>query len=211
MDFLLIRHGQTSLHKGEVLAGWTNDPGLDFDGQQQVKKLAEHIRELFPQLHFDAIYTSPLPRAKQTAEMLSAILTIPLFMDNNLKDINIGDWAGQSLAEIANSAIGKRYFLDPVGVRLPNGEEIVEVLDRVIPVIERIRKDFINGSAIIVSHLDVIKLILAHYSHHSLHDLHSLEMIPTASGRIISFSQDVVQVMPKLVSSKPVRPYLEHS
>jgi len=211
MHLLLIRHGQTSFHKRGVLTGWTNDPGLDFDGQQQVKQLAEHISQFFPQLHFDAIYTSPLPRAKQTAEILGAILTVPLFVDDNLKDINIGDWAGQSLAEVVTSAIGNRYFLDPVGVRLPNGEEIVEVLDRVIPVIERIRRDFFNGSAIVVSHLDVIKLILAHYTHHSLHDLHNLEMIPTASGQMISFSQDVVQITPIPASSKPARPHLEHS
>src|SRR6266566_3880619 len=211
MHLLLIRHGQTSLHKSEVLAGWTNDPGLDFDGQRQARELAEHISGFFPQLHFDAIYTSPLPRAKQTAEILSAILTVPLFVADDLKDINIGDWAGQPLADVVNSAIGKRYFLDPVGVRLPNGEEIAEVLDRVIPVVEHIRKDFINGSAIVVSHLDVIKLILAHYTHQSLHDLHKLQMIPTASGRMITFSQDVVRVMPIPTPSNPVRPDLEHS
>ena len=201
MHLLLIRHGQTSLHKRKVLAGWTNDTGLDLNGQEQVKKLAEYISEFFPQLHFDAIYTSPLPRAKQTAEMLSAILTVPLFVDDNLKDINIGDWAGQPLADVVNSAIGKSYFLDPVGVRLPDGEEITEVLERVIPVIERIRMDFINGSVIVVSHLDVIKLILTHYTHQSLHDLHKMEMIPTASGRMISFLQDGVKVMPIPASS----------
>jgi broad specificity phosphatase PhoE len=196
MHLLLIRHGQTSLHKRGVLAGWTNDPGLDLDGQLQVKKLAEHISEFLPQLHFDAIYTSPLPRAKQTAEILSAILKIPIFVDDNLKDINIGDWAGLSVAEVKNTAIGKRYFHDPVGVRLPDGEEIVEVLERVIPVFERIRMDHNNDSAIVVSHLDVIKLILAHYTHHNLHNLHSQETIPTASGRMLSFSQDAVQVIP---------------
>ena len=209
MHLLLIRHGQTSLHKRKVLAGWTNDPGLDFDGQEQVKKLAEYINEFFPQLHFDAIYTSPLLRAKQTAEILSAILTVPLFVADDLKDINIGDWAGQPLADVVNSAIGKRYFLDPVGVRLPNGEEIAEVLDRVIPVVEHIRKDFINGSAIVVSHLDVIILILTHYTHQSLHDLHKMEMIPTASGRMISFSLDEVQVI--TIPSNPVRPKLDHT
>jgi len=211
MHLLLIRHGQTSLHKRKVLAGWTNDPGLDFDGQEQVKKLAEYINEFFPQLHFDAIYTSPLPRAKQTAEILSAVLTVPLFVDDDLKDINIGDWAGQPLADVVNSAIGKRYFLDPVGVRLPNGEEIAEVFDRVIPVIERIRRDFIKGSVIVVSHLDVIKLMLAHYTHQSLHNLHSLEMIPAASGLMISFSQEVVQVIPIPASSNPVQLFLDHS
>ena len=194
MHLLLIRHGQTSLHKNGVPAGWTNDPGLDLDGQLQVKKLAEHISELGPQLHFKAIYTSPLPRAKMTAEMLSIMLAIPMFVDDNLKDINIGDWAGQSIGEVRNTAIGKRYFHNPVGVRLPNGEEIVEVLERVIPVIERIRKDFPNNSVIVVSHLDVIKLIIAHYTHYSLPDLHSQETIPIASGRLIKFSEDAVQV-----------------
>jgi len=48
MHLLLIRHGQTSLHKSEVLAGWTNDPGLDFDGQRQARELAEHISGFFP-------------------------------------------------------------------------------------------------------------------------------------------------------------------
>ncbi len=75
MHLLLIRHGQTSLHKRGVLVGWTNDPGLDLNGQLQVKKLAEHISASLAQLHFAAIYTSPLPRAKQTAEILSAMLT----------------------------------------------------------------------------------------------------------------------------------------
>jgi broad specificity phosphatase PhoE len=211
MHLLLIRHGQTSLHKRKVLAGWTNDPGLDFVGQEQVKKLAEHISEFFPQIHFDAIYTSTLPRANQTAEILSAMLTVPLFVDDDLKDINIGDWAGQPLANVVNSIIGKRYFLDPVGVRLPDGEEITEVLDRVIPVVEHIRKDFINGSAIVVSHLDVIKLILTYYTHQSLHDLHKMEMISTASGCMLSFSQDEVQVMPIPASSNQVQPDLNHS
>jgi broad specificity phosphatase PhoE len=196
VQLLLIRHGQTSLHEREILAGWTNDPGLDLAGKQQVKKLAKHIRKFFPQRHFSAIYTSPLPRAKQTAEIFSTILSIPLFVEDNLKDINIGDWAGQSFAEVVNSDLGKRYFLDPVGVRLPNGEEIVEVLDRVIPVTERILMHSKNRSAIIIAHLDVIKLILAYYTEYSLHDLHRLEMIPVASGRLISFSKDVVQVMP---------------
>ena len=36
MHLLLIRHGQTGLHKRAIMTGWTNHPGLDFDGQRQV-------------------------------------------------------------------------------------------------------------------------------------------------------------------------------
>src|SRR5260370_36190302 len=129
MHLLLIRHGQTSFHDRGIFPGWTVDPGLNLNGRQQVMELAEHISEFFPHLHFDAIYTSPLPRAKQTAEILSSRLKIPLFVDDSLKDIDIGDWTGQPVAEILNTDIGKRYFLDPIGVRLPNGEEIGELLD----------------------------------------------------------------------------------
>jgi broad specificity phosphatase PhoE len=100
MHLLLIRHGQTSLHKNGVLAGWTNDPGLDLDGQLQVKKLAEHISELGPQLHFKAIYTSPLPQAKMTAEMLSIIGEL-----RNLKRLTI-----EMLQQLVNPALKPAIF-----------------------------------------------------------------------------------------------------
>lgn len=198
MHLLLIRHGQTRLHKEDMMVGWTNDPGLDVDGQLQVKKLAEYIRHSLSQFRFEVIYTSPLPRAKQTAEILGACLDLPVCVDANLKDINMGDWTGQSVTKVQTSDIGKRYFLDPVGIRLPNGEEISEVLDRVIPSIEDIRSKALHGSAIVVSHLEVIKLITAYYAHHDLHDLHSLGKVPTASGRMLSFSRDSMQIMPVL-------------
>lgn len=200
MNLLLIRHGQTHLHKEDMMVGWTNDPGLDLDGQLQVKKLAEYICQSLSFFRFEVVYTSPLPRAKQTAEILGAYLDLPILMDTNLKDINMGDWAGQSVAKVQTSDIGKRYFLDPVGVRLPNGEEISEVLERVIPSIEDIRRKVLDGSAIVVSHLEVIKLITAYYTHHDLHDLHSLGKVPQASGRILSFSRDSTQIIPVLYS-----------
>jgi broad specificity phosphatase PhoE len=200
MDLLLIRHGQTHLHKEDTMVGWTNDPGLDVEGQLQVKKLAEHIRQSLANFHFEVIYTSPLPRAKQTAEILGAILDIPLLVDDTLKDINMGDWAGQSVAAVGTSDIGRRYFLDPVGIRLPNGEEIADVLKRVIPTVECIRRKVLNSSAILVSHLEVIKLVTAYYTHHDLHNLHSLGKIPTASGRMILFSRENVQIKPILYS-----------
>lgn len=196
MNLLFIRHGQTRLHKADTMVGWTNDPGLDVDGQLQVKKLAEYIRQSFAGCHFKAIYTSPLPRAKQTAEILGTILNVPLLADDTLKDINMGDWAGQPVARIEASEIGRRYFLDPVGIRLPNGEGIAEVLKRVIPTVECIRREVLSSSAIVVSHLEVIKLITAHYTNHDLHDLHSLGKIPTASGQMISFSQENVHIKP---------------
>jgi len=200
MHLLLIRHGQTRFHKENTMVGWTNDPGLDVDGQLQVEKLATYIRHSLSGFRFEVIYTSPLPRAKQTAEILGAFLDVPLFVDINLKDINMGDWAGQPVTRVTTSDIGRRYFLDPVGIRLPNGEEIAEVLERVIPSVECIRRTVLNGSAIVVSHLEVIKLITAYYTRHDLHDLHSLGKVPTASGRMLSFSRDNMQVKSVLCS-----------
>ena len=112
----------------------------------------------------------------------------------------MGDWAGQPVTRVTTSDIGRRYFLDPVGIRLPNGEEIAEVLERVIPSVECIRRTVLNGSAIVVSHLEVIKLITAYYTRHDLHDLHSLGKVPTASGRMLSFSRDNMQVKSVLCS-----------
>lgn len=210
MHLLLICQGQTSFYKSVILTGRANNPGLDLDGQGQGGQLAGYINQFFPQLHFDAIYASPLPRAKQTAEILSTALTIPLFVDDNLKDINIGDWADQS-SEVVNSVIGERNFLDLVGVQLANGEEIVEVLTPGLLVIERLRSDFINSSAIVVFHLNLNKLIVAHYIRQSLYDLHTFETIPTAPGLMRSFSQHLVRMILISVSSKLAQLDLEHS
>lgn len=189
MHLLLIRHGQTSLHSRGIMVGWTNDPGLDAQGRVQVQELAQRV-SAFSQMRFDALYTSPLPRAQQTAEILGGVLGLPLCVDENLKDINVGDWTGQPYQKFRESEFGRRYFLDPVGVRFPHGEEIEEVQDRVIPVVMQIRRDFSQGAAILVSHHDVIKLIVAYCTGQSLHGLHRMANIPTASGVMISFLQD---------------------
>ena len=181
LPLFLVRHGQTHLHKVGIMAGWHNDPGLDVEGKQQVKRLAEELEKRFRENGVTALYASPLPRTRQTAEIIAAYLDLPLHLEPGLKDINVGEWEGRSLKEIRDSDVGMQYFRDPVGVRLPGGEEITEVRDRVIPVIERIKETYSGGPVIVVSHLDVIRLILIHYSGGNLHELHTMTPIPLAS------------------------------
>jgi broad specificity phosphatase PhoE len=163
------------------MVGWHNDPGLDEEGKRQVRELAEQLGKQFREHSIRAVYTSPLPRTRQTAEMIATHLKLPLHFEPGLKDINIGEWAGQPFTEIHESGIGMRYFRDPVGVRLPGGEEITEVRNRVVPAIEQIERTHLGGAVIIVSHLDVIRLILSHYSGGDLHDLHTIGPVPLAS------------------------------
>ena len=176
----LVRHGQTDLHTQGIMAGWKNDPGLNAEGRRQAQVTALRLADQSRQASIGAIYASPFPRAQQTAEIINTVLKVPLIFEDSLKDINIGDWNGQSVEQVFHSEIGQRYMADPVGVRLPNGEEITEVEARVIPVVERIRRAH-RDAAVIVSHLDVIELILAHYKGGSLHDLHRGPAIPTGA------------------------------
>ena len=180
----LVRHGETDLHTQGIMAGWENDPGLNAEGQRQAQATAQQLADQSRQTRIGAIYASPLPRARQTAEIINAVLKVPLVLEDDLRDINIGDWNGQSVKQVFQSEIGRQYMEDPVGVRLPDGEEITEVEARVIPVVERIRRAP-HEAAVIVSHLDVIQVILTHYKGGSLHDLHRGPDIPTGGWQTL--------------------------
>lgn len=180
-ELLLVRHGQTALHAAGLMVGWRNDPGLDDEGRRQAAHQAEELARRPAECLVRAIYSSPLPRARQTAEIIAARLDLPVRIEDDLRDIDIGDWAGRPVAELRATDLWTRYHRDPEGVRLPGGEEITEVRDRVIPVIERIRRAHQHGAVVVVSHADVIKMILLHYARVGLRHLHKVEQPGYAS------------------------------
>ncbi len=184
MKLLLVRHGQTALHSQGLMVGWNNDAGLDDTGKDQAGRLAACLAERQANLQIRAIYTSPLARAQQTAAILGARLALPVQTEDGLKDIDLGDWEGKSVEKLLGADLVQRYWSNPVGIRIPNGEEIGEVEARVIPVVERLRAEYPEGCAVVVSHLDIIELILAHYKDGNLAKLRKFGPIQPGAARL---------------------------
>jgi alpha-ribazole phosphatase len=180
-ELVLVRHGQTDWNIEGRYQGQSDVP-LNETGLAQAQMLAQTLTGE----HFDAIYSSDLVRAQQTAAALGKALNLPVHTDRRLREINQGEWEGKIFTDIKarfNDQIAAREK-DPLGIRPPGGESIGEVAERVAAAAQDIARAHPNGRVLVVSHgLSIATLI--------------------ARARGISLSE-VYSLIPKNVSTTPV-------
>src|ERR1019366_8140212 len=101
---LCIRHGETDHNAAGQICTHTVGASLSEFGREQTARLAEHLRAK----HVAVFYTSPLPRAVQTAEILARGLEVPVLLCKGLTEISAGELDGRSdeeAYEILNTAL----------------------------------------------------------------------------------------------------------
>ncbi|GAA4906746.1 alpha-ribazole phosphatase [Tessaracoccus lubricantis] len=144
---VLLRHGETDHNAQGRFQGHADVP-LNEKGRRQ----AEAARERLATYHFDAVHTSPLSRAVETARI--ARPEAELVMDERLMEINVGSWAGLTWAEV--HALMPDYeakYADGVDFRRsPEGETLAEVVERGRPAVLEIAERHDGGSVLVVSH-----------------------------------------------------------
>ena len=87
-ELVLVRHGEAEhLIKG-IIGGWTDLPLTDRE-KRQVKLTSKRLRELF-ESRIEIMYTSDLKRAKESAEIILEDLDIPLVIDSQFRELNLG-------------------------------------------------------------------------------------------------------------------------
>ncbi|HPS48504.1 MAG TPA: histidine phosphatase family protein, partial [Flexilinea sp.] len=127
--FCLIRHGQTDWNLEGRYQGQSDIP-LNSTGIKQARLIARVLRDE----QFDAVYSSDLLRALRTAEIITEYHdSLKINTDPRLREVNQGEWEG-----LTRDAIRDRYpkiwealIENPVSVRPPGGETVVEVQSRV--------------------------------------------------------------------------------
>jgi len=149
---LLARHGETDWNREGRWQGWA-DPPLNDTGRAQAGELAEQLRAT----PFDAVYSSDLRRAFETAEIVAAPHGVPVIADRDLREVDIGSWSGLTRDEIR-----ERF---PDGVR-PDGETREQHSKRVHDAVVRIARENLGRRILIVSHGGTFR---------SLHDVMSDE------------------------------------
>jgi probable phosphoglycerate mutase len=157
---LLIRHGENDYLKQGRLPGRLPGIHLNKHGREQADTLAETLKT-FP---IQALYSSPLERAIETAEPLAQALSLPIQLRPGLLDTDVGEWQGMQLKKLRKMPLWKQVQEQPSEVRFPAGESFLELQERLVKEIDQLRgahkrKDMLA----VVFHSDPIKLVLAHF------------------------------------------------
>ena len=191
--FLLIRHAVNEWVKTGKLAGWTSGVHLNEDGKVQAQYLGERLEEV-PLI---AIYSSPLERTIETAQAVAKYHpNLSLQVENGIGEVQYGKWQGKSLKKLAKKkswGIVQHY---PSRMKFPDGETMRGAQARAVDTIERLYKEHSEGMVAVVSHSDIIKMIVAHYLGMHL-DLFQRLVISPASLTILSLgkSRPFIEVM----------------
>jgi probable phosphoglycerate mutase len=156
---LLIRHGMTAMVAEKRLAGWTPGVTLDEAGRREAYALAGRLAHA----PLQAIYSSPLDRTLETAQIVAAPHGLEVQVRERLIETHIGDWTGKLIDEVKDSETWKAIKERPTGVRIGGGETIDEVQARMVAEIETIRQAHPDGLVAAVSHGDPIKAAVCHY------------------------------------------------
>ena len=155
---LLVRHGQTPT-TGKILPGRAGGLHLSETGQAQASAVAERLARL-PKI--DAVYASPLERTRETAKPIAEGRGLKVRIERGLLEADIGAWTGQELKAVRKAPEWKAVHAYPSGFRFPEGESFVEMQNRALAALERLRGAHPGGTVVAVSQPDVIKAAVAH-------------------------------------------------
>lgn len=153
---VLIRHGETDWNVEGRYQGQA-DPPLNEKGLAQSRQLAAELRGV----GIEVLYTSPLLRARQTAEILAEDLGIPLHTEPRLMEINQGEWQTRLRAEIESlyPDLFGRWETEPWEVTPPRGEHLSQVQKRVDDAVDEILARHPGEKVGLVAHRIPIALI----------------------------------------------------
>lgn len=155
---LLVRHGETDWNRDGRIMG-TRPVRLNQNGITQAARLAIQLTAL----PAPSLYSSPLVRTRQTADILSSTLRVPVVDEPGLSEIGVGEWEGRYWNEFEGDPVRMNFYRLPEDARPPGGETLGEVQRRAITAVEHIMRRAGATSAVLVTHADVIRTIVAHY------------------------------------------------
>jgi probable phosphoglycerate mutase len=155
---LLVRHGATPT-TGQVVPGRAPGLHLTDEGRRQADAVAKRVAEL-PCLA--AVYTSPLERARETAEAVARARGMTPDVEPGLIECDPGTWTGAALKHLAKQPEWRVVQHHPSGFRFPQGESFTEMQLRISATLDRLAMRHPGEAVVAVSHAEPIKAAAAH-------------------------------------------------
>lgn len=178
--FFLIRHGTTTAPPN-VLTGRMPGIHLSAFGIGQIERVGERLAAG----NIDAVYSGPLERVQESAQILARRWAAQHHVLEALDEIDFGAWAGRSFAELDQDPLWRNFNVCRTALRIPGGEMFVEVEARVARAMQRLYEQSPEGKIALVTHGDVIRSAICHYLAVPL-DLMPRFQIDLASTSVVS-------------------------
>lgn len=187
--FYLVRHGSNDV-LGKALAARLPNIHLNSQGRAEAERAAVALS----QKGIQRIFSSPLERARETAEALSRKTRLPVEISEQIHEIDFGDWSGRTMSELESLPGWKRFNSYRSGTRIPNGESMLEAQSRVVALLERLHSGQPDGTFALFSHGDPIKSAIAYYLGVPL-DLFIRIEISTGSYSVLRLEEQGAQIL----------------
>jgi alpha-ribazole phosphatase len=186
---ILIRHGQTEATANGRFCGRLDVP-LSASGLQQARDVARWLKGV----PVAAIYTSPLKRARDTAEVIAAWRKLPVTALDDLSEIDFGDFDGMTFEEAWQRwpQLYEVYLAAPTAIQFPNGESLSLLKRRVARAIDLITRTHTGKIVVVVAHAGVNRLVVAEALGLPLEQLFRLDQRPAAINVVDYFEQTTV-------------------
>ncbi len=156
---IFLRHGQAENNTKKILAGRT--PGINLT--EQGKEQAEQAGEMIKSLNISAIYSSPIDRAMQTAEIVGKHCGIKPISDDRLIELDMGKFTMMPYNEIfeKHGNVFLKFYDGNPAIKENNVETFAEVKDRISEIVNFVIEKHHNENVVLVTHMDPIKAILS--------------------------------------------------
>jgi broad specificity phosphatase PhoE len=151
---LLVRHGETDWNRARRWQGHADRP-LNETGRAQARELAEQLAADPP----DAIVSSDLARARETAELVGTRLGLPVAIDPRLREVDVGEWSGLTMAEVEERFPEGLQRRLAGGTGWEQGESYAQMGERVLAALHELAAAH-TGTVLVVTHGGCIREVL---------------------------------------------------
>ena len=187
--FFLIRHASCN-GLGQTLWGRTPGICLNQTGELQAQRLADR----FKNLTLDAIYSSPLERALQTAEVFARSMKLEVRRSDAVNEIDFGEWTGKTFDELSVDEQWRRFNGHRSMTTIPGGESFLEVQNRIVKEIDALAQQHGEARVALVSHADVIRAAVAYFAGTPI-DLIERFVISPCSVSVVAVDEESARVL----------------
>lgn len=175
MKLVLLRHAVTA-DTGVRLSGRLPDIPLSEEGVEMASIAGARLaRE-----DVNALYSSPIQRCEETATIVGEALGLRPRTVGAFTEVDFGDWTGRLLGDLARLDAWRLLNEAPSRFTFPGGEALVDAQSRTVAAVERLDEAHRRHTIVVVTHNDIIRLVVAFYLGLSIDHFHRLESNPTS-------------------------------